>query len=593
MKDSSSIESIRQNIKDKLAKFRSAALTNYSFLLVSAAVIGIVVGFVSISFHYFIERLNTLIFSISSFFSFLPLIVFVPFLGMLLQGLLYKFFPKDFKRRSVTDIIVSILYQKGNIKLKDTLINFLGSGLSLSTGLTLGPEGPAAQIGSGISSNLARLIKIHDEKVKIFTVAGASAAISSIFNAPLAGVFFSIELILLNDIYTTYLSVIIVASVSSTAITRAFLGDLPILIIPAIKFTNYASLYIFILIGIISGLFSIVFLKYQEVLKVLFNRLFLRFSNQKYLIMGIIGLIFGFTSLYFPEIFGIGYNSINKLFISQFTAIYLIIVFLLKFIFIGIIYNSGAFGGLFAPALFLGAFMGSFIFHIINPILEIQSAYAAVVLSSMGAFLAGIHSIPITAMLLIFEISRDYTMILPLMLAVITSNFFVQIYYKTSISIYHLKSQGIKIDKSKSLNILMNYTLSNIKLEDPITIVETEKINKIIEKFLETGADQIYVVSDHNSLKGKINEKDIRIAIREDKLLSNILLAKDIFKEVKFKITVDKTLYDAFILMIENKLDELPVVSLTGNKLLGIIKVENLLVFLSTHEQEITKDIFI
>ncbi len=334
-----------ETILNKLVK--NNIFADYTSFLVFSASIGILVGFSVVFFHNLVEFLNVFLQNLdSNFDSSISrfIVILIPIFGMFIQAIIIKYFPEIAKSRGVTEIIKSTIGIKPKIPFKNTLVNFFASAISLGTGSTLGPEAPAAFLGGGISNKFANIFNLSEERKRIITASGAGAAISAIFNTPLAGVFFAVEIILLNDFHTTIFSSLIISSISASIVSRTFLGEEPIFSINIKNTIDFSYIYIFAIFGLLSGIISFFFHKYSAFIKGIIERIY-RKRVSVIRVMSVIGIIIGICGLFYPDIFGIGYLSINKVFSSQIGIITVIILFLLKFLLVPIVYNSGAFGG--------------------------------------------------------------------------------------------------------------------------------------------------------------------------------------------------------------------------------------------------------
>ena len=315
-------------IKSLFADFsRKNIFADYTSFLIFSAFIGIIVGFAVVLFHNLVEILNILLQNLDSNFqsSFSPIIIIlIPTIGMLVQGILIKYFPDSINSRGITEIIKFNFNIRKEIPLKSTLLNFLASTVSLGTGSTLGPEAPAAFLGGGISNKFSFLFNLSNERKKIITASGAGAAISAIFNTPLAGVFFALEIILLNDFHTTIFSSLIISSISASIVSRTFLGENPIFTINIQDTIKFSHIFLFAILGLLSGLMSYLFHKYLGFTKKFFNKIYNKNFSVLY-VMSIIGILIGICGFFYPDIFGIGYLSINKVLNIELTILTVIV----------------------------------------------------------------------------------------------------------------------------------------------------------------------------------------------------------------------------------------------------------------------------
>lgn len=566
-------------IKSLFADFsRKNIFADYTSFLIFSAFIGIIVGFAVVLFHNLVEILNILLQNLDSNFqsSFSPIIIIlIPTIGMLVQGILIKYFPDSINSRGITEIIKFNFNIRKEIPLKSTLLNFLASTVSLGTGSTLGPEAPAAFLGGGISNKFSFLFNLSNERKKLITASGAGAAISAIFNTPLAGVFFALEIILLNDFHTTIFSSLIISSISASIVSRTFLGENPIFTINIQDTIKFSHIYLFAVLGLLSGVMSYLFHKYLGFTKKFFSTIY----NKKFsilLVMSIIGILIGICGFFYPDIFGIGYLSINKVLNIELTIVTVIVLFILKFVLVPIVYNSGAFGGLFAPSLFLGAMFGFIFQFLIKNYFGINLDVASVVLIGMGAFLAGIHSIPITAILMIFELTQNYSFILPLMMATVISSLIMHIIFKKSIYLTQIESD-FYLDQKDPISLILNkISIKDFSLRKILVIYENEPLEIVVKKLLEDKNKQIFIVDSKNKVSGFINENNINSVLTDFNFSKNIFVAKDISTPVRYFVKDDDSLLNVFNLMNRYGHNEILVVDSNSEYPLGIISYSDI-----------------
>ncbi|MCK5087031.1 MAG: chloride channel protein, partial [Melioribacteraceae bacterium] len=385
-------------------------MPEYTLFSLLAIITGAVVGVAAVLFHELIELFDYLFFEVLSskiIFIGAAAIISIPLLGMLIQSLMTYLFPNTAKKRGVTEVIKAVATRGGYIPFRTTLFHAIAPAICIGSGGTVGPEGPAAQIGGGLASKLGQLFDLSDQRKRMFTAAGAGAAISAVFNTPLGGIFFALEIILLNDFHTATFSALILASVTASVISRIFLGDTPTFQFDTASIGQYQDFYLFIALGILAGILSIVFIKYSSAVKYLFNKNLLK-KYPRWVLMALVGLLVGISGYFYNDIFGIGYNFINKLLANSVTWQVAAILLVMKFILVPLILGSGGFGGLFAPTLFIGACFGYLFAAALKYFWGMDVDTTTFVLVSMGAFLGGVNSIPISAILIIFEMTKDY-----------------------------------------------------------------------------------------------------------------------------------------------------------------------------------------
>lgn len=553
--------------------------TDYTSFTFLAIITGAVVGLATVLFHHSIEFFNNLFFEQTAgglFFLGAAAVIALPAIGMLIQSMMIIAWPDIASKKGVAEVIKSVATKGAIIPFRNTIFHFFAPVISIGSGNTLGPEAPAAQLGGGVANKLAHLFKLSDSRKKVFTAAGSGAAIAAIFNTPMGGIFFALEIILLNEFQTTTFSALILATVTSSAISRIFLGNKSVFIFHSPDVGGYQHLYLYAILGLIAGLVSLLFIRYSNSLEVLFKKKILK-KYPQWIVMTVVGLIMGISGYFYKEIFGIGYVGINNIIANLLSWKVVLVLLLLKIILVPLILNSGGFGGVFAPSLFIGASLGYLYAVGLNYFFGFQFDVTAFVLVSMGAVLGGINSIPISAILIIFEMTKDYSFILPLMLAVVASTMVMQISLKKSVHEKHLESQGYRISTSKEALLLRSIIVQEVMKRDVILIPEDTPLPKLISLLMESKYGTFYTVSKEGNIVGKITDSEIRPIIMEYEHLREVLIARDIASKNIVTVNPTDDLDYVMRLFENNDSDEFPVADKDNGKIIGVVRKEDVI----------------
>ncbi len=574
----------KKKIKDAINKVKlyleKTTFPEYTAFSLYAILIGVAAGLAAVLFHLSIEFFNKIFFERTKeglYFFGAAAVILLPAIGMFIQSLMIKAAPEISKKRGVLEIIKSVALKGGLIQFRTTLFHFFAPVICIGSGGTVGPEGPAAQLGGGVDSKITTLLKFSDQRRRIFTAAGAGAAIAAIFNTPLGGVFFALEIVLLNDFHTPTFSALILASVTASAISRIFLGNESVFIFSTPEIGSYSYFYLFILLGLLAGVISVLFLKYNDLTNSIFKKSISKVFP-RWLAMVVVGLIVGISGYFYSDIFGIGYLGINKILSNSSTWQIVLVLLVLKFTLVPLVLNSGGFGGTFAPALFIGACLGYLFSYFTTSITGIPTDPTTFILVGMGASLAGINSIPITAILMIFEMSREYTIMLPLMLGVIVSSTIVQIVNKGSVHQKLLEKQGFRLYGSKEMGILRSIFAEQVMQLNPVLVHQNATLKTVVSKLMESKHHRIYLVDDNNNLSGVISDNHIRDLITEFESLKESLIANDIADNQVASITRKQDLDIALKIVTKGDIEELPVIESEKNrKVVGVISRSDIL----------------
>lgn len=562
-------------------KFRNLSLPDYLSFTIYSLLIGIVAGLSAVFFHNSIDFFNGLFFEQTAeglFFLGAGALIVLPAIGMLIQALMIKIAPVIAQKKGVPEVVKSVALRGGYIPLKTTIFHFLAPVICIGSGGTVGPEGPAAQLGGGVSSKICQLLGLSDVRRRVFTAAGSGAAIAAIFNTPLGGVFFAIELILLNDFSAPTLSAIILAAVSASTISRELLGGESVIVFSSTDAGSYHYLYMYMVLGIIGGLFSVLFLRYSNLTNYFFKKILFPHLIPQWLIMIIVGLIMGISGYYYKNIFGIGYSGINNIIAGTVLWKVVLVLFALKFLLVPLIIYSGGFGGMFAPSLFMGACIGFLFATGANYFLGMNLDTTTYILVGMGTMLGGINTIPITAILMIFEMTQEYSFMLPLMLAVIVSTIISRLVQKKSFHLRHLEEQGYQVNEGRERNILKSILIRDLELKPLNSIKETTRLPDLINKLIKGPGSSLYVINDENRITGVITEVELKNIMTEYENVKDFIVATDIANPNLVFLAPEDNLDYVLRLFSKVNADSLPVINDDDeNKILGAVSRSEIL----------------
>lgn len=561
--------------------FYRFSFPEYTSFTLFSIVIGIAAGLAAVFFHNSIEFFNKVFFEKTKdglYFLGAASVIFLPAIGMLLQSFMIRSSPNIAKQKGVSEIIKSVATRNTFIPFRTTLFHFIAPVVCIGSGGTLGPEGPAAQLGGGISSKISHIFNFTDERRKIYTAAGAGAAIAAIFNTPLGGVFFALEIILLNDFRTPTFSSLIIASVTASTISRIFLGNESIFVFTVSAFEQYSHLIYYALLGLLSGFLSLLFIKYSAMMKRIFLKKIYTSKIPQWLAMSIVGILVGVAGFYFKEIYGIGYSSINEILANSLTWKIVLVLLGLKFLLVPLILYSGGYGGVFAPSLFMGACVGYLLTILLNSLFGITIDTTTMILVGMGAVLGGVNTIPISAIMIIFEMTQEYSFILPLMLAVIFSTTIVQLFLRGSVHVKHLEAEGFKLTDFSDKNILTNIFVSDIELNNIELIPDKTSLPQLTAKFLENPNSSFYTINKEGIISGIISENQLRPIITEYESVKDVIVAKDIINPNVYFIRETDSLDYVLKLFSKYNYDQFPVIdSKDSSNILGSITRQQVL----------------
>jgi len=389
---------------------------NQIFLLLTLA-IGALTGLAVVAFILLTERLGMRLYPVGSA---AWRRVLIPVGGSLGIGyLLFRYFP-DARGSGVPQTKAALFAREGVITIGTVLGKFFCTSVTLASGIPLGREGPAVQVGGGIASVLGRRLGLRPEKVKALLPAGAAAAIAAAFNTPLAAVLFALEEVM-GDLHAPVLGSVVLASAASWVVLRLLLGNNPLFNVPQYRLIHPLELGVYAVLGVIGGLVSVAFTK----LLLGMRKRFLQFPKKTLWFQPVVGgLMVGLMGWFVPQVLGVGYGYVGDALNGRMALKLMALLVILKLIGATTSYASGNAGGIFGPSLFIGAMLGGTVGSIAHHLLPTYTATpGAYALVGMGTAFAGIVRAPMTSVLMIFETTRDYTVIVPLMISNLVSFF--------------------------------------------------------------------------------------------------------------------------------------------------------------------------
>ncbi len=380
-------------------------------------VLGALVGLVIVAFIVVTERLGEMLHPPGGGTWRTALI---PVIGALGTGyLIYRFFPAA-RGSGIPQTKAALFAQHGYISLRTVVGKFICSSTSLASGVALGREGPSVQVGAGIASLMGRTLGLSREKVQALVPVGASAALAAAFNTPIAAVLFSLEE-LVGNLHAPVLGSVVLSSATSWLVLRLMLGDEPLFHVPEYHVVHPVEFAFYAILGVVGGLVSVAFVKIMLRMRESFLNM-PRWSRWFQPAAG--GMVVGLLSLFVPEVLGVGYNHVSEALNGNMAVNMMALLIVLKVLATATCYASGNAGGIFGPSLFIGAVVGGTVGNVANQLFpEYTAGAGAYALVGMGTAFAGILRVPMTSVIMIFEVTHNYAIIVPLMISNLISFF--------------------------------------------------------------------------------------------------------------------------------------------------------------------------
>ena len=519
---------LRHRVFDQIQRYATAYERTFS--LGVAFVIGIVAGFSAIAVRMLIEGAGHLFWRIPGFLAGLGAanwfgVLLVPALGGLIVGPIIYLLAREARGHGVPEVMAAIITKGGFIRPRVALVKALASAITIGSGGSVGREGPIIQIGSSIGSTIGFLLHLPPRLMRTFVACGAAGGIAATFNAPIAGALFAVEIIL-GDFGFISLAPIVTSSVIATVVARGFEGDLAAFAVPHYSLVHPVELAFYIGLGLLCGLVAVMFIVTLDRLEHLFDER-LKIHPAAGPMLG--GLVIGAIGIFFPQIFGVGYETMDNALRGDLALALVSLLILVKMFATSVTLASGGSGGIFAPSLFMGAMTGSVVGHAANRLLpEITASPGAYALVGMGAMVGATTHAPITAIVMIFEMTNDYKIILPLMIStivgVLTSNYL----HRESIYTHKLKRKGVSLDKGMESNLLKSIKVQEVMRRGFESVPHDLPFNFLIDVLLQTARSRVAVVDDEGALVGVIPREMVQKFLAEKELLSELIIARDL-----------------------------------------------------------------
>lgn len=491
-----------------------------------------------------------------------------PALGGLLVGPLVYFVAREAKGHGVPEVMESMLVRGGVIRPRVVVVKALASAISIGSGGSVGREGPIVQIGSALGSTIGQVLGVSTSQSRTLVGCGAAAGIAAAFNAPIGGALFAVE-ILLGDFGVPQFSPIVLSSVVGTVVSRWFLGDHPAFIAPPYELVRPFELIPYMFVGVIAGFVALAFIstlyKAEEIAD--------HMPIPEYLKAPIGGLIVGAIGIWLPEVFGVGYHTITNALAGNVPVLLLGVLIFGKMLATSVTLASGGSGGVFAPSLFLGAatggFYGTFIHQWFPTYTATSGAYALV---TMGAVVGAATHAPITAIIIIFELTGDYRIIPPLMAACVISSLLAIWLQPDSIYTRKLRLRGLDPFKERDPNVLKAIQVRQVMDREPEVIPASYRFVQVLDLVVRSRHTEFFVLDSAERFLGSVSLSELRRLIFEQETLQPIVVAGDLVDPTHPTVHEKDDLDLVMRLFSHRDIDEIAVVdSDNPRKLVGSV----------------------
>ncbi len=550
-------------------------------MIIIATFIGLGAGLVNIIFrstkdfiHHFIFE-NAYGFLTGEGGLWILCIPLIPMLGMLLLIPLSWRYPEEARGFGFTKFLGKVNLEGGRLKFRNIWLKTLASSLTIGTGGSAGVEGPIAQVGGAIGSQFGQFFRVSGDRMKVYIAAGCAGGIASIFNAPIAGVFFAAEIVLLGTYEVSSFAALVISSAIASVVSRAVYGETPAFLIPDYTVVNpFIEIPLYLIMGLLVGVVAVLYIKVFYWVRDKWKEMPLNVFVKP--LLG--ALMVGTMGIFLPQVMGDGYNYISEVLHGDGVIWIMLLLVFAKILATSITLGSGGVGGVFAPALFIGAVIGGAFGGVANLLfgghIATGGAYAAV---GIGGFLAAATHAPLTAIFLLFEMTGNYMIIIPIMLTSIIGTIVASQLCPDSIDTMDFSRKGIDIHEGRESAVLKSLKVGNIMTRDFGFISEKANVNYLLEVFSKT-KDRFYfpVLAESGEQAGRmigiISLQDVKAILHDEELRGSATVGNLCAREV-IALTPEDNLYEAMSLFMMKGIEEIPVVESMEEKwVVGILK---------------------
>ena len=545
--------------------------TEQVYMVLVSVVIGLLAGFCAVGFRLLIQLINHVAwhrgqYTLEYMYG-LPFWwkILTPAVGGVIVGLITYRFAREAKGHGVPEVMEAVALRGGMIRPRVVIAKMFASAISIGSGGSVGREGPIVQIGSALGSTVGQFLKIDRQRLRTLVGCGAAAGIAGTFNAPVAGALFAVEIIL-GDFGVAQFSPIVISSVAATVVSHRYLGDFPAFEVSPYSLVHPNELFAYAVLGILAGFVALAFIKTLYATEDLFDKI--RAHPSVKAMIG--GALVGVIGLWFPHVFGVGYEAINEALNGTMLWHFMLLLVAFKILAVSLTIGSGGSGGIFAPSLFIGAMLGGGVGTVVNLLWPASTAGpGAYALVGMGALVAAGTHAPITAILIIFELTGEYNIILPLMISCIIATLLSTRMQSSSIYTLKLLRRGIDIYKGRAVNVLEPVSVRELVRTDWVKVSPEERLNSLVARFVGHSGTTLFVTDAENRLQGVITADQIRPLMTDASALDALLIAQDVMVEGDYPTVSSDDSLAAVMRHLGHFTGEIPV--LQDERLVGII----------------------
>lgn len=547
-------------------------------MVVTATLIGLAAGLLNIVFRSFVHFIHLFFFEGGSKMLgidqggwHLLLLPLIPLTGAILLIPLSLLFPGEINGYGFTKFLRKVNLEDGIIRARTIVLKIVATALTIGTGNSAGVEGPIAQIGGAMGSQVGQFSRVSGNRMKVYIAAGCAGGVAGMFNAPIAGVFFAAEIVLLGTYEISSFAALVIASAMSTGVTRSYYGMASAFQIPQYTVVSrLVEIPLYGLMAVLIGLAAVLYIKTFYLIRDKYRDL--PIHPQLKPLTG--ALCIGILGMFFPQVMGDGYAYMKEVLDGKGIALTMFALIFLKILATSITLGSGGAGGVFAPSLFIGAMLGGAFGSVVHKLLPNltagSGAYATV---GIGAFLAAATQAPMTAIFLLFEMTGNYKIIIPIMLTSIIGTVVARKFCEDSIDTVDFTREGINIHEGREVAIMKSIKVGAAITDDVDFISEEANIKQLLQIFSMGKGFYFPVVDNSGKMTGIVSLQDVKNILHRDEKERIAYKVGGICNRNVIMLTPDDSLYTAMQLFDIKGIEEIPVVeSLEERWVVGMLK---------------------
>ncbi len=490
-------------------------------------------------------------------------VIGAPVVAGLLYGPLVYFFAREARGHGVPEVMYAVARNGGRIKPQVAAVKALASALCIGGGGSVGREGPIVQIGSALGSTIGRIVRVPEPRMRVLVACGAAGGIAATFNAPLAGVFFAMELIL-ADFTAQSFGLVVLAAVTSSALGRAVLGDEAFLSLPPFTVEHTTEYLLFAVLGILAGGVGVGFTKVLYRIEDVCDAVW---RGPEWLRPAVGGILLGLVLLLLPQLYGVGYPVLGNAIDGRYAVGFLLLLLVGKMVATSLTIGIGGSGGVFAPSLFIGAMLGSAFGAVVHAVLPGQvGPIGAYGLIGMGAVFAGAARAPITAVIIMFELTGEYSIILPLMTAIVIASLVSHRLTPDTIYTLKLRRRGVDLSAPEPRAVAPGIRVHDVMGPLPVAVASDRPIREVASLLAAAHYGVLPITGPGGDFLGVLTARAVSEALADGR---HDVDPAELLSELPEALREDDHLDRAIEALDHSGMGAIPVLAADGDEVVG------------------------